>query len=121
MRLDRGSGDDPIARGQVTPAPYTAAFALAQAQSRPVALPAGKRAVSARLVAAVDASNPIGAPAVAETYFVSADGGNTWLPLSAGAAVPFAATADVRWRIQLSPQLGVPASVSGLSLLLQLQ
>jgi len=121
IRLERAAGDDPVARGQISPAPYTTAFALPQAQSRALPLPAGKKATSATLVAALDAGTPPGAPAAAESYFVSADGGQTWLALSPNAKVTFAATSDLRWRAQLSPQLGVPASVSALSLLIQVQ
>lgn len=121
VRFERASGDDPVARGQISPSPYTTAFALPQAQSVALPLPAGRKAVGATLAAALDAGTPAGAPAPAEAYFLSADGGNTWLPLAPGTPVSFAATADVRWRVRLTPQLGVPAAVQALSLTLQLQ
>ena len=112
VRIDRGSGDDPVARQQILPAPYTAAFGLPQAQS--LALPAGKLALAATLVQALDAG--------AVAYFISGDGGASWAPIVVGATVTFtAATADVRWRAQLTPLFGAPASVAGLSFALRVQ
>lgn len=121
IRLERAAGDDPMARGQISPTPYTEAFALPRAQSIALPLPAGKKAVGATLLLALDAGSPAGAPAPAESYFLSADGGATWLAIAPGASVSFPASADLRWRAQLSPQLGVPASVNGLSFAVQLQ
>ena len=114
VRIDRGGGDDPVARLQVSPVPYLAAFALPQVQSRAVALPAGKAALSATLVQLV------GTGAVA--FSVSGDGGATWAPLAPGATVTFRSpAADVRWRAQLTPLVNAPAAVAGLSLQLGVQ
>jgi hypothetical protein len=113
VRIDRGLGDDPVARGQVFPAPYTSAFALPQAQSRTLALPGGKSATAVKLLQALDAGSL--------SYFVSSDRGATWKPIAVGGTVTFAASPDVRWRAQLTPLFGAPASVAGLSLLLTIQ
>jgi hypothetical protein len=113
VRIDRGLGDDPVARAQVFPLPYTAAFALPQAQSRALALPAGKSATSAKLIQALTTG--------ALTWFTSSDGGATWKPIAVGGTVTFTPSADVRWRAQLTPLFGAPASVAGLSLLLTIQ
>lgn len=113
VRIDRGAGDDPVARAQVSPSPYTAAFAPPQVQSRALALPSGKSATSVKLVQALGSG--------AAAYFISSDAGATWKPIAAGGTVSFAPSADVRWRAQLTPLFRAPASVAALSLVLTLQ
>lgn len=111
VRIDRGAGDDPVARGQVSPLPgYQGAFTLPQAQSRTFAT----HALSATLLFALDTS----APAV--TYAVSGDGFATASPIAPGGTVTFGTAAtDVRWRALLFPQKDSPAEVDALLWLLQ--
>ena len=69
VRIDRGAGDDPVARSQVLPIPFAAAFGLPQGQSRTLPLPAGRTALAATLLQALDAG--------AVAYAISSDGGAT--------------------------------------------
>ncbi len=116
VRLERAGGVDPVASGQIAPAPYVVGFALPTMQTVPL-LPAAlvsKRVVSAALVAAIDSSP--------QSYAVSANGGATWLPIGpGGSAAAFAATGDVRFRALLMPQGGAAARIHGLVWVLQLQ
>jgi hypothetical protein len=117
VRLERASGVDPVATGQISPSPYLSPFALPQAQSRSL-LPAallGKSATSAQLVAALVAGDP------AQSWSVSANGGQSWTSVAAGVTASFAATADVRWRVQLTPQGGAPARSYGTVWMFRLQ
>ena len=123
VRLDRAGGDDPIARGQIAPAPYQGTFALPQAQARSVfpSLP-GKSATSATLAFALDAAAPSGSAGPSEQYLISGDGGKTpFKPVAVNTSVPFAPTTDVRWRVQLVPQQGVPARTQALLWLVRVQ
>ena len=127
VRFERASGDDAVALGRVSPAPYAPTFLLPRVQSLTLQAPVCKTNVLAQLIPLSSSATTTlveGTPPLV-SHFLAADGA-TFSPVTAGAApitltCPASGTADLRFRAVFAPQPGPIARSAALVWLFQLQ
>ena len=121
VRLERIGGDDPVARGQLLPAPSTVPFRAPQVAGLPLLPPTlaalGKKVTSARLVAALDTLPVAGPPLVLHELTA----GGVASAVTVGPELGFAATQDLRFRAVFAPRTGQTPRTAGLVWRLKVQ